>query len=316
MGHGGGYSRSVTHPKPLHSSHQGNVKSITAMVVAVGFFALMDSILKTLADHYPAVQVAALRGLVALPLVFAYLSWQRAWHKVWHLRWPLHLLRGVLAVCMLSLFTFGVHGLPLSNAYTLFFIAPLLITLLAILVLGERVPRTHWWAIGVGLVGVVVALRPSPDAFVGWAGMAVLAAAACYAASAVSGRLLCRTDAPESLVLWSMVMMAVFGSALALPGWVPVRAEDGWLLLALAITGFGGQLAITQAFSHGQASAVAPFEYSALAWGIALDWVFWHTLPDGYTLLGAAIIVASGIYLVRHERVHAQADIHTSTEHP
>lgn len=296
--------------------HQGNLRSITAMLVAVGFFALMDGILKTLADHYPAVQVATLRGLVALPLVVAYLTWRGAWPKVWRLRWPLHLVRGVLAVAMLSLFTFGVHGLPLSNAYTLFFIAPLLITLLAIPVLGERVPRSHWWAIALGLLGVLVALRPSPEAFVGWAGLAVLGAAACYAASAVSGRLLCRTDAPESLVLWSMVMMSVFGGLLALPGWVPVRADDGWLLLALAITGFGGQLAITQAFSSGQASAVAPFEYTALAWGIGLDWVFWQTLPDGYTLLGAAIIVASGLYIVRRERIHAQSDIHTSAEHP
>lgn len=286
------------------------------MLAAVGFFALMDAILKTLADHYPAVQVATLRGLVALPLVLGYVSWRGAWPRVWRLRWPVHLLRGALAVAMLTLFTFGVHGLPLSNAYTLFFIAPLIITLLAIPVLGERVPRTHWWAIGIGLLGVVVALRPSPDAFVGWAGLAVLGAAACYAASAVSGRLLCRTDAPESLVLWSMVMMSVFGGVLAWPVWVPLRADDLALLLGLAVTGFGGQLAITRAFSHGQASAVAPFEYTALAWGIGLDWLLWQTLPDGYTLLGAAIIVASGVYLVRHERVHAQSDIHTSAEHP
>ncbi|NIC41399.1 DMT family transporter [Aquabacterium sp. A08] len=294
----------------------GNLRSITAMVVAVGFFALMDTVLKLLAAHYPALQVAALRGLVALPLVFVYLSWRGAWGRVWRLRWPLHLLRGVLSVGMLGLFTYGVRGLPLTNAYTLFFVAPLLITLLAVGFLGERVPRTHGWAVAVGLLGVLVALRPSPDAFLGWAGLAVLGAAACYAASAVAGRLLCRTDAPESLVLWSMLLLALFAGVLALPGWVPLRAEDAGLLLALALTGFGGQLAITEAFRHGQASAVAPFEYTALAWGVGLDWLLWYTLPDGYTLLGAAIIVASGLYLVRHERIHAQAEVHTSVDHP
>jgi Ca2+-binding EF-hand superfamily protein len=87
-----------------------------------------------------------------------------------------------------------------------------------------------------------------------------------------------------------------------------VRADDAWVLCGVAVTGFGGQLAITQAFRHGEASAIAPFEYSALAWGLAIDWLVWRTLPDGWMLAGAAIIVASGVYLVRHEAVHAEAE--------
>ena len=80
------------------------------------------------------------------------------------------------------------------------------------------------------------------------------------------------------------------------------------MVLALALSGFFGQLAITKAFSTGKASVVAPFEYSALAWGVAIDWLLWQTLPDGYTLLGAGIIIASGIYLVRREAVHVEAE--------
>lgn len=286
------------------------------MLVAVGCFSLMDTVLKVLAGHYPALQVAALRGMVALPLVFAYLSWRGAWGKVWRLRWPLHLLRGVLAVGMLGMFTYGVRGLPLANAYTLFFVAPLLITVLAVPFLGERVPRAHWWAIAIGLAGVLVALRPSPDAFLGLAGLAVLGAAACYAASAVAGRLLCRTDPPESLVLWSMTLLSIFGGILALPNWTPVLSEHLDLLAALGLTGFLGQIAITEAFRHGQASAVAPFEYTALAWGIGLDYIIWTVLPDGYTLAGAGIIIAAGLYLLRHEKIHRQAEVHTSADHP
>jgi len=296
--------------------HPGNLRSISAMLVAVACFALMDTVLKLLASHYPAVQVAALRGLVALPLVLGYVSWRGAWGKVWHVRWPLHLVRGALAVAMLTLFSYGLGRLPLANAYTLFFVAPMLITLLAVLWLGERVPRTHAWVVLLGLLGVVVALRPSPEAFLGWPGVAVLAAAACYATSAVLGRLLCRTDSTDSLVLWSMVMLAAGAGLLAWPGWVPLESAHGPWLLALAVTGFGGQLAITEAFRHGQASAVAPFEYTALAWGIALDALLWQVWPDGYTLVGAAVIVLAGLYLVQHERIHAQKEVHTSTEHP
>ncbi|MDP3836219.1 MAG: DMT family transporter [Hydrogenophaga sp.] len=296
----------------------GNLRSIVFMLVAVGFFALMDAVLKTLSARYPVLQIAALRGMTALPLVLVYIAWRGAWHTVLKVRWPLHLLRGVLGIVMLSLFTMGVRELPLSAAYTLFFIAPLLITALSVPVLKERVPAAHWWAIGVGFIGVLIALRPSGDdlqaGFVTVGGLATLGAALCYAIAAVTGRLATRTDSSESMVLWMMVMMAIGAGALALPGWVAIQRGDAPLLLALAITGFCGQLAITEAFRHGQASAVAPFEYSALAWGLGLDWLIWHTLPASHTWLGAAIIIGSGLYLVRREQRITEA--HASAEHP
>jgi drug/metabolite transporter (DMT)-like permease len=119
--------------------------------------------------------------------------------------------------------------------------------------------------------------------------------------AAVSGRLASRSDSAESLVLWMMVMMGVGAGVLAWPDWVPLRAEHTALLLGLAVTGFVGQLAITEAFRHGQASAVAPFEYSALAWGAGLDWLIWQSLPGATVWMGAGVVVASGLFLLRHE---------------
>ncbi|MCB4367006.1 DMT family transporter [Hydrogenophaga taeniospiralis] len=288
------------------------------MLMAVGAFALMDAVLKTLSARYPVLQIATLRGLTALPLVLAYISWRGAWPSVLRIRWKLHLLRGVLGVIMLALFTRGVRELPLSATYTLFFIAPLLITALSVPVLKERVPRAHWWAIGVGFVGVLIALRPSGEdlqaGFVTLGGLAVLTAALCYAVAAVAGRLVSRTDSSESMILSMMVFMSVGGGILAAPQWVPMASADALLLLALALTGFVGQLAITEAFRHGQASAVAPFEYTALAWGVALDWLVWQTLPAAHTWLGAAIIVGSGLYLVRREK--RITEVHANAEHP
>ncbi len=275
------------------------------MLVAVGFFAVMDAVLKVLSTRYPALQVAALRGWVALPLIALWIQSRGTWHTLWRIRWPLHLLRGVLAIGMLTLFTTGLKQLPIATAYTLFFIAPILITLLSAPVLGERVPRAHWWAVAGGMAGVLVALRPGLDGIVSWAGLAVLGAAVCYAVAAVAARLSSRTDSSESLMLWIMVMVALGGTALAAPSWVPVQPRDVWLLAALAFAGFGGQLFITEAFRHGQASAVAPFEYTALAWGFGVDWLVWNTLPDGTTLLGGAIIVASGLFVLRQERTAA-----------
>ena len=302
----------------LNAFRSGNLRSITAMLIAVGCFTLMDAVLKTLSARYPVLQIATLRALCGLPLVLSYITLRQAWHKVWRVRWPLHVLRGILGIVMLSLFTTGVSQMPLSASYALFFIAPLLITILSVPVLKERVPPAHWWAIAIGFGGILIALQPSGQdlqaGLVRGGGLAVLGAACCYAVAAVVGRLSSRTDSTESMILWMMVIMALGAGTLAAPNWVHVPLSEAPLLLALGLTGFGGQLAITEAFRHGQASAVAPFEYTALAWGVGLDWLIWQTLPESHTWLGAAIIVASGIYIVKREK--RISEVHATAEHP
>ena len=290
------------------TSHNPNLRSIYAMLAAAGMFSLMDTAMKLLSETYPAMQVTALRALSSLPLVCLYLLYRGAFNNVLKVRWPLHVLRGVLGILMITLFAYGLKRLSLAEAYSLFFIAPLLITALSVFILKERVDLARWCAIMVGLGGVLVVLRPEGGDFLSLAGLAVLAAAACYAVSAITGRILSRTDASESMVFWLMIMMAAGGVALCWHEWVAIRRED-WLLLAgLSVSGFLGQLAITEAFRSGKASSVAPFEYSALAWGMSLDWLLWRTLPDEYTLVGAAIIIASGIYLVRKEAAHMESE--------
>lgn len=282
-------------------TRSGNLRSILAMLVAVGFFSLMDAVLKTLGSSYPAMQVAALRGLSAMPLVCAYVLWRRQARGLLQIRWRLHLLRGVMSVGMLSLFTFALSELPLTEAYTIFFVAPLLITMLSIPVLKEKVRALHWVAIAVGFGGVLIAMRPQGTGFFSLGALAVLGAAALYATSAVTARVLSRTDSSVQVVFWTTAMLSVGAGVLAWPQWVSVRPDHWSLIAALAVTGFLGGLAITEAFQSGKASAVAPFEYTALAWGVGLDWALWRTVPDNTTLVGAAVIVASGIYLIRHE---------------
>ena len=285
-----------------------NLYSLYAMLLAVFMFALLDTAMKLLSARYPALQVAALRALCSLPLVAAYVAWRGAFKGVFQVRWSMHFLRGVLGILMLALFAFGLRKLSLAEAYSIFFIAPALITALSVLLLKERVDLARWVAIGVGLCGVLVVLRPSGAGFMTVGGLAVLAAAACYAVSAITVRVLARSDRNEHTVFWMIVMIAIGAGALAAPGWVPIPASEIPLLAGLALSGFIGQLAITEAFSRGEASSVAPFEYSALAWGVGLDWLLWRALPDSYTLLGAAIIVGAGLYLIRHEKQHVESE--------
>lgn len=281
---------------------RGNQRSIYAMLLAVALFSLMDAVMKELAGHYPSMQVAALRGLTSLPLVLAYIWWRGAFKGMFQVRWSLHLWRGALGVAMLSLFAFGLKNLSLAEAYTIFFIAPALITMLSVVFLKELVSAERWVAIGVGLIGVVVVLRPTGEGMLTLGGLAILMAASFYAIAAIMARVLGRTESGDHMVLWLMTMISIGATVMALPAWVSLRAQDVYLLLALAGTGFIGQLAITEAFSRGEASSVAPLEYTALAWGVALDWLIWSVLPDRYTIIGATIIIGSGIYLIRSER--------------
>lgn len=285
-----------------------NLRGIAAMLLAVGLFSLMDGGLKQLASHYPPMQVAALRGLSTLPLVLAWVVATGAVRGLFRVRWPIHLARGVLAVLMLWSFAYALRGMPLAGAYTLFFIAPLVITALSGPLLGERVGPRRWTAIAIGLAGVLVVLRPTGEGLASLPALAVLVAATAYAVSAVLVRVAHRSDSTQSLVFWMIVMTAFGAGALAWPQWLPLRAGDAWVIAGVGIAGFLGQVAITEAFRWGEASVVAPFEYSALAWGLALDLLVWGVLPDGWTFVGAGIIVASGLYLVRRERVHAEAE--------
>lgn len=290
------------------TSRASNLRSIYAMLLAVALFSLMDTAMKLLTATYPPMQVTALRALTSLPLVCVYLAWRGAYRGLLKVRWSLHLLRGALGIAMLTLFAYALKRLSLAEAYSIFFIAPALITAMSVWLLKEKVGLGQWAAIVVGLVGVMVVLRPAAGNFVTLGGLAVLGAACAYALSAVAVRILGRTDSGESMVFWLMLMMGGGALALSAHQWVPLRSQDSLLLLGLALSGFLGQLAITEAFKSGKASTVAPFEYSALAWGVLLDWLLWQTLPDEYTLLGAAIIIASGVYLVRREAVHVESE--------
>ncbi|WP_369934334.1 DMT family transporter [Xanthomonas tesorieronis] len=287
------------------STSRSNAAAAAWMIAAVACFALMDAAMKLLSAHYPALQVATLRGGASLPFVLLWVLATAGPRSILPVRWGLHLLRGVLGIAMIGCFAWALRSLPLSTAYTIYFVAPLLVTALSVPLLGERVGPRRWTAIGIGLVGVLVVLRPGVGGFVSLPGLMVLLAATAYALAAVLVSLLARTETPQSLVVWFLLIMALGAGALAWPAWIPLRLADAGWIATLGLAGALGQVALTQAFRRGDASLIAPLEYSGLIWVIPWDWLLWRKLPDAWTWLGAAIIVASGLYLLHRERVRA-----------
>jgi drug/metabolite transporter (DMT)-like permease len=285
-----------------------NLPGIVAMVMAAALFTVMDAGMKLLSQYYPPMQVTALRSLSSLPFVYVYVVWRSSFADMFKVRWPLHMLRGLLAIVMLVTFVIGIRHLPLTETYAIFYVAPLLITALSVPVLGERVGAARWVAIGTGMAGVLIVLRPTGGGVFTLAGLAVVASAMCYTVSALAVRVLGRTDSMESLMFWLISMLAVGSTLLALPHWLPIRAQDAWLIAGIGLTGFCGQWGVTYAFRHGEVSAIAPFEYTGLVYALGLDRLIWHTTPDHYTLIGATIIIGSGLFLVRREKIHTEAE--------
>ena len=281
---------------------QDRLAGMAAMLMGVASFSLMDASLKLLTAHYPAAQVAALRGLAALPVVFIWVLYAGGVRQLLRVRWPLHLIRGLLSVFMMVTFAFALKQLSLATAYALFFVAPLLIAVFGTFMLGERIHGPQWLAIVIGFAGVLIVLRPDTASHLGWAGtLAVLGTALCYALSSVLVKIIGRSDSTPAMVFWMTCMLAIGATTLAVPVWQPLLGKHYLLIGGIAITGAIGQWGITEAFKRAPAATVAPLEYSGLLWVILIDYAVWSVTPAWATLAGAAVIIGSGLYLLRFE---------------
>ncbi len=287
--------------------HSGNLRGIAAMLIAVAAFAAMDAVLKVLTAVYPPMQVSALRGASSLPFVLAGVALFGQWRDLRPVRLDLHLARGLLGVVMIAGFVYAVKALSLADAYSIFFVAPLMVTAFAVPILGEHVDWRRWLAIFTGLAGVLAMLRPSAGSLGTLGAIGALLSAFAYALSAISVRVLTRTDTTRSMVWWFLVLLTIFAGLIAAPGWVPLRAQDWWWIAALGAIGSIGQHFITEAFRHAPASVIAPFEYTALIWGVAIDWAFWNVLPGARVFFGGGVVIAAGLYLIwRERRLHQE----------
>ncbi|HEX8616116.1 MAG TPA: DMT family transporter, partial [Thermoanaerobaculia bacterium] len=165
----------------LPHARRDNIRGGLTMLFAVGSLSLLDAGMKSLASTYPPVQLAGIRGMASLPFVLVWVGVTGGFGALFRVRWPLHFLRGVLGILMLSGFIYGVRHLPLSEAYSIFFVAPLLITAFAVPLLGERVGWRRWGAIAVGIGAVWFVMRPQGEGLVLLPGLMLFLSAIAYA---------------------------------------------------------------------------------------------------------------------------------------
>ncbi|RAP39592.1 EamA family transporter [Rhodovulum viride] len=274
---------------------------IAAMCAGVACLCVNDAFAKALTEGYSPVQILFLRSLIALPFAAA-IAVGTGGPRALVSRRPLaHLARGGLVIAAALLFFTSFRYLGLAEATGLIFVAPIFITALSALVLREPVGWRRWLAVAAGFAGVLIVVRPGAAAFQPASVLPVLAALF-YAVLMLSARWL---DARESV--WTMQLWLV-GSSVLLSGlavgfvWTPVPAGDLWAFGCIALFGTLGMTLITQAFRMAPAVVIAPLDYTALLWATGFGWLFWQEVPDRATAVGAAVIVASGVFIMIRER--------------
>jgi drug/metabolite transporter (DMT)-like permease len=203
---------------------------------------------------------------------------------------------------MLTSFVYAVRETSITATYSIFMCAPLVVAALAVPMLGEKVARSQWVAICVGLAGVLLMLRPGNSRWGMVGGVAAVIAVAMYALSVITLRRLAQTDTTECMVFSFALLLSIGAGLLSIPGWQPLRLSDWPFMAGVGLTGAVAQGFITNAFRYAPASVITPFEYTALVWGMILDLVIWHVLPTGVTLLGGSIVISAGLYIILRER--------------
>ncbi|MDP3264938.1 MAG: DMT family transporter [Tabrizicola sp.] len=283
---------------------QANVKvGIGLMLTGMLMFSLNDVMGKWLMGSYSVAQLMAIRSLSALVVLTPFLL-RDGLARVWQADRPaLQALRaGLLAVEGFGFYA-AVAYLPLADVVTYWLAAPIYVAALAPLVLGERVPFAVWAAIALGFVGVVVALEPSADSLTPADGIAVLGSAA-FAGAMLLGRKLRST--PDTVMVGWQIGGALIASGIILAfnteAWQPTPPRDLMALCLLGVVAMLAHILVNRSFKHAEAAVVMPYQYSLLVWAIMFGAVFFADTPRPAMLLGAGLIVASGLFIARLNR--------------
>ncbi|MGO4907367.1 DMT family transporter [Pseudorhodobacter sp. W20_MBD10_FR17] len=279
---------------------KSNLRGALMALIAFAIYSTHDVFVKFLGGQYSAFQIVFFSVLFSFPLVAIMLIGDRNDGNLRpkHPWWSLTRTISTMITAVSAFYAFSV--LPLAQTYAILFAAPLLITLLAIPILGEKVGVRRGLAIIVGLAGVMIVLRPT-GAELGLGHLAALAAAVCSSLSSVIVRKIGQDERSVVLLLFPMIAnFIVMGAAMPF-FYKPMPIEHLGMIVIIAAFGFVASLFIISAYRSAEAVIVAPMQYSQMIWAAIYGFLIFNETPDRLTLVGAGVIMASGFYIVMRE---------------
>jgi drug/metabolite transporter (DMT)-like permease len=264
----------------------------------------MAACVKYLGSAIPSGETIFVRGIISV-VVLAFIAWRvEGLHLLKTNNLRSHALRSLSGTASMFCWFYALTLIPLAEFWAIAFTAPLFLTLLAMLFLGERIHRYRWSALAIGLVGVLITVAPQLTLGAGSLGVAMALAAAVFSALAmVFLRSMSGSGGEHAITItfYFSVVSMVCGAFTALAGW-PLPTPTQWLFIALAGTlGVFGQLLMTYSYRYAEASMIAPLDYVNLLLAIGYGWFFFGELPDRSTWIGAPLVIAAGAIIIWRE---------------
>jgi S-adenosylmethionine uptake transporter len=273
-------------------------------LLGVGLFAINDALGKWLVKDYGVGQLMMLRSIGAIIVLAPMILLLRV-NIIDPRRATLQVLRIVVGAVDTFAFYYATRFLPLADVMTFYMATPLIVTALSAPLLGEKVERFRWIAVLVGFVGVVIALRPSPQMF-SWIAPLALFGAVMFALSQTITREL-RGVHWLPLVLWQFVGSGLIGAATVPFAWTAPTAFDVGLMALVGVVSMLCFICIVRALSFARAAVLAPLQYSAILWAALMGWLVWRDAPTLPILAGNAIIIGSGLYVAARGKMVGEA---------
>lgn len=277
-----------------------NMQGALLALAAMGIYATHDVVVKYLGGSFSAIQIVFFSSLLSFPLVTIFILQDRSGGSLWprHPGWVALRTVSAIVTSVCAFYAFGV--LPLAQTYALLFAIPLIITILSIPVLGEKVRLRRWSAVIVGLLGVLIVLRPG-QAELSTGHLAALVAAGAGALAAIIVRKVGTDERPVVLVIYPILAnVVVMGAALPFV-YRPMNTAEFGLMAVIAVMGLVGTVLSILSYRLAEAVIAAPMQYSQIVWATIYGALIFKDRPDAPTLIGAGIVIASGLYVVFRE---------------
>jgi len=281
-----------------------NTRGILAMSAAVVVFIFNDALIKLAAENMPAVQAIGVRGLFATLWCGLALLLTGTWRQI---RWAAHprvVFRGVLESGSAMFYLIALFNIPFAIANAVNLSTPVILTVLAVLILKENVRWRRWSAVIFGFFGVLLVIQPHPGDLNAWTWVALLGTAiGCFRDIFV--RFL-PVGIPTLVVSFSTaVMVAIVSCGWALiEGWQPMSSRAlAFIAGSSLLLAMGYQFVVVALRSRGEFSVIGAFRYGSILWALAIGYVVWGEVPNALAIVGIAVIVGSGLYILHRERV-------------
>ncbi|MEK0164521.1 DMT family transporter [Phaeobacter sp. JH20_36] len=286
----------------------GNQLGALLMIGSMAGFTINDGMVKLAGQSLPLSQILVVRGIAVSLLIYALARAYGSLRLSLSRRdWGLVAGRSLTEVATTYFFLSALLTLPIANVTAILQMLPLTVTLAAVLLFGEQVGWRRAAAIGAGFIGMLLIVRPGPEGFDSGTGYA-LAAVLCITARDLFTRRMSAAVPSLTVSLMAALSVLLFGLVLGLQeDWQPLTLTTTFILLFAAGCIFVGYLFSVMVMRVGDVAAVSPFRYTGLLWALLLGWLMFDSWPDALTLLGAAIVVAAGVFSLLRERPRRRA---------